>query len=259
MSKNLWFTDFNVRGRSPYLLICFPFSGAGANIFRTWANELDNANLLAVQLPGRERRIMENPIDDLDSLVNELADALEPRLDRPYLLFGHSMGALIAYRLALAMEAKPMKAARHLIVSAYRSPEVPNRNRSLHNLSDPEFIDELKKYGGTPEEILQHEESMDLLLPMLRADFRMHETYRHGDEPPLDCPISAFAGESDSLVPMADMALWSSKTVGGFDLKRFKGGHFFLQESRSELLAAIQDRINQHLLEDILSRQGVKP
>jgi medium-chain acyl-[acyl-carrier-protein] hydrolase len=253
MSANKWFNDFNLEGRAPYLLVCFPYSGAGANVFRPWAGALDNADVLAAQLPGRERRIVEPPIGDLEELVQSLVPALMSRIDRPYLLFGHSMGALIAYRIALELGRLGIRRPQRLIVSGYRSPELSSRNRSLHTLSDQEFIVELKKYGGTPDEILQHEETMQLLLPMIRADFRIHETYRHAPQPAADFPITAFTGKADHLVPNEDMLPWADKTAAGFEQRLFDGGHFFLHEQRDAVLGAIQEIVNEHIKDDIFT------
>lgn len=252
MTTDNWFTDFNLGGRAPYLLVCFPYSGAGANVFRSWAGALDNADVLAAQLPGRERRIAEPAIGDLDALVAGLLPALIARIDRPYLLFGHSMGALIAYRVALELERRGVQPPKQLIVSGYRSPELGSRNRVLHTLSDSEFIVELQRYGGTPDEVLQHEETMQLLLPMLRADFRIHETYRHAPQPAAQFPIAAFTGMADHLVPGEDMAPWRDKTAAGFEQRLFGGGHFFLLENRDAVLGALQDIVNEHIKDDIL-------
>ncbi|ATG90640.1 thioesterase II family protein [Methylomonas koyamae] len=252
MITDNWFTDFNLGGRAPYLLICFPYSGAGANVFRSWAGALDNADVLAALLPGRERRIAEPAIGDLEELVAALLPALLARLDRPYLLFGHSMGALIAYRVALELGRRGVRPPKRLIVSGYRSPELSSRNRLLHTLSDSEFVVELQRYGGTPNEVLQHEETMQLLLPMLRADFRIHETYRHAPQPAAEFPIAAFTGRADHLVPGEDMAAWRDKTAADFQHRLFDGGHFFISEQRQAVLAALQDIVNEHIKDDIL-------
>lgn len=248
--KPQWIVNHKPNDQAPFRMLCIPNSGGGTAMFYDWIGKLDNVEICALALPGRERRIMEPAVDSMSELMDILVPEMESLTDKPLFLFGHSMGALIAYELAHQLPVSPL----HLFVSGYRSPEIKNNNRVLHNLDDNEFVKELRGYGGTPDEVLQHRETMSLLLPMLRADFKLHETYVFRNRGPLNIPVSAFAGASDRIVPPADMALWRNKTVAAFEFHTLSGEHFFIQDSQQELFSLIQARVNDHLYETILAQ-----
>lgn len=243
-----WFTSFGItRPQAPARLLCLPGSGSGAAQFRPWCAPLAHVELHAAILPGRERRLQEAPIGNLAELLDRLLPAVAALADRPYFLLGHSMGALIAFELAHALAQRGLPLPRRLFVCGYRSPELPRRNRELHQLSDDDFIEALRGYGGTPEAVLSDRATMDLLLPMIRADFRLHETHqvRHGQ--PLPVPISAFAGDSDHLVAAADMAGWRNHSSRHFEMQHFPGGHFFVHEALEQVATALNRRIQDDL------------
>lgn len=242
LSRNRWFTNYNAQGFHRARLFCFPFSGGGSPVFRGWTGALPEVEIVAALLPGRERRLAEPPVRELRDLVDSLVSAMEPMLDRPFALFGHSMGALIAYEVARRLEALRLPLPIRLFASAFRSPERPNPSRPIHHLPDREFVEELRRYGGTPEGILENPEMLALVLPTLKADFRLHEVYVHPFRLPLDCPITAFAGAQDHVVPPAEMQGWERhgrRGHRGHRLMVFPGGHFFLQDSRNQLLAEV--------------------
>ncbi|WBS03483.1 alpha/beta fold hydrolase [Pseudoduganella sp. SL102] len=208
-----WFTHFS--RPAPHAgarLLCLPSSGGGSTLYRPWLGGLEDVELQAALLPGRERRMLEAPVQTMAAMVDGLVPAVTALADRPYFLFGHSMGALIAFELTRALVARAVPLPRRLFVSAFRAPDMPNPKRDLHALPDDEFIDALRDYGGTPEAVLRHRETMDAMLPMLRADFRMHETYRYHAARPLPVPITALAGRADDAVPASQMAGWAKQT-----------------------------------------------
>jgi len=212
-------------------LFCFPYAGAGALIFRTWSDSLPaDVEVCPVQLPGRGTRMTERPFTQLSLLVEALAQALAPLLDGPFAFFGHSLGALISFELARRIRRQYGLHPARLFVSAARAPQIPHRGPSIHTLPDKEFFMELRRLNGTPSELLGHEELMEIMLPILRADFALYETYLYSIEPPLNCPISAFGGLQDSKVSESDLGAWRAQTSVSFSLQMFPGDHFFLKQ-----------------------------
>ncbi len=212
-------------------LFCFPYAGAGALIFRTWSDGLPaDVEVCPVQLPGRGTRLMERPFTHFSPLIEALAQALVPLLDKPFAFFGHSLGALVSFELVRRIRRQYGVHPVHLFVSAGRAPQIPHRGRPIHTLPDREFLMELRRLNGTPSELLGHEELMEIMLPVLRADFAVYETYRYSTEPPLNCPISAFGGLQDHEVSESDLEAWRAQTSVSFSLRMFPGDHFFLKQ-----------------------------
>jgi len=212
-------------------LFCFPYAGAGALIFRTWPDGLPaDIEICPVQLPGRETRLMERPFTQLSPLIEALAQALVPLLDKPFAFFGHSFGALVSFELARRFRRQYGMHPVRLFVSAGRAPQIPHRGPHIHSLPDKEFLMELRRMNGTPSELLAHEELMEIMLPVLRADFAVYETYLYSTEPPLDCPISALGGLQDHRVSDSDLEAWRAQTSVSFSLRMFPGDHFFLKQ-----------------------------
>jgi medium-chain acyl-[acyl-carrier-protein] hydrolase len=209
-------------------LFCLPCAGGGASAFRTWRADLPaSIDICPIQLPGRESRLHEHPFTAMEPLVAAMADGLERHLHTPYALFGHSMGALIAFELARELRRRGAPDAVRLFVAGFASPETP-RTRERHRLNDRDLIEELRDFGGTPAVLLNDAEMMRHVLPILRADFSVIETYRRRDEAPLDIPISGFAGADDREAPAAAMTGWGRHSSAGYRLTVFAGDHFFV-------------------------------
>jgi medium-chain acyl-[acyl-carrier-protein] hydrolase len=243
-------------------LFAFPYAGAGPGIFQSWPQDLpDGVEVAALLLPGRERRLREPAFHRMEPLVEALALALQPYLDRPFAFFGHSMGALTCYELACRLEGQGGPQPTALFLSGRRSPSAAPKSRPMHNLSDAELQQELRRIGGTPPEIFQYEELLRLLLPTLRADFAVVETYAPTPRPPLRCPIRAFGGWEDSLASREDLSCWRDYTQADFRLHMFAGGHFFIQTAATRFLEALRHEL-ELLLAGLSSggaRQGVPP
>jgi medium-chain acyl-[acyl-carrier-protein] hydrolase len=173
---------------------------------------------------------MERPFAQLSPLVEALAQALAPLLDKPFAFFGHSLGALISFELARQFRRQYGVHPVRLFVSAGRAPHIPHRGPPIHTLAEKEFLAELRRLNGTPSEILDHEELMEIMLPLLRADFALYENYVYSTEPPLNCPISAFGGIQDHRVNESDLEAWRAQTTASFSLRMFPGDHFFLKQ-----------------------------
>jgi len=214
-------------------LFCLPFAGGGASFYAGWARQLGDVELCAFRLPGREQRILESPLSDLQALIPPLLDSLRARVDAPYALFGHSLGGLVAFELARAARRAGLPAPDQLFVSGSSAPDQA-RIAAITHLPDREFLDRVREYGGMPEQVLREPELLELILPALRADFRVSETYSYAVEPPLECPIVALGGTDD--IPEESLRRWAAQTSGPFTLWMFSGGHFFLRDHQAEIV-----------------------
>lgn len=232
-------------------LICLPFAGGMAQSFHPWAEPLSMvAELCAVALPGRGTRIKEPSIDRMDELTAAVSDAVRGLLDRPFALFGHSMGALLAYELARELERTGAPAPLRLFVSGFRAPDLPARGDPLHVLPDDALAGRLDEFGGTPPKVMESNAMMELFLPPARADLAACETYEHVPGPPLEVPITAFGGRDDRLVSEDELRAWRRHTSGAFTARFFEGGHFYLREREAEFVEVLG-----WLLEDELVSQ----
>lgn len=215
-------------------------------MYSSWSAGLPlNVEICSLQFPGRENRLKEPLITRITSLVLELTDAISPELTKPFAFFGHSMGALIAFELVRELYRQKKPSPLQLIVSGHRAPQLPDSALPIHALPENEFIKEIGRLNGTPEIVLQHEELMRLVLPTLRADLEMCETYQYLDQAPLQCPILAFGGLQDPKVDQKELTAWQEQTSGSFELQMFTGNHFFLHTSRGAVLHAIASQLQQ--------------
>jgi medium-chain acyl-[acyl-carrier-protein] hydrolase len=218
-------------------LFCFPYAGGGALNFRTWSQGLPvSVEVCAVELPGRGKRIWEAPFTQALPLVQAIAHALLPYLDKPFAFFGHSMGALVSFEVARLLRREYGIAPVHLFVSGRSAPQLPAKEPPIHALPEPAFIEELRRLNGTPEAVLENVELMELLLPILRADFAVLETYVYATEPPLQCPITAFGGLQDVKVSVDRLEAWRQQTSADFSRQMLPGDHFFVQSAQPLLL-----------------------
>jgi medium-chain acyl-[acyl-carrier-protein] hydrolase len=228
------------RPKARLRLICLPCAGGAASRYREWPRHLpDDVEVVSVQLPGREDRFDEAAIDSMDRLTAPLLDGLSGCLDRPFALFGHSMGALIAFELARTLRASGLEPV-HLFVAASRAPHrIPTGPGNRYALPDPDFIEVLLGMNGVPGELRENPEWMEFVLPTLRCDFKLAEQYLSRPRAPLQCPLSVFGGRQDAEVKQGDLQAWSCHTSGPFLLRMLPGDHFFVNSSRAELLQLI--------------------
>lgn len=241
-----WIAYRKLRPQARLRLFCFPYAGGGALIFRTWADGLPaDVEVCPVQLPGRGTRLMEPPFTQLLPLIQALAQALLPLLDKPFAFFGHSLGALVSFELARQLRRQYGVQPVRLFVSAGRAPQLPHRGLPVHTLPEGDFLAELRRLNGTPRAVLEHEELMQIALPILRADFAVYETYVYATEPPLNCPISTFGGLRDRTVSQSDLEAWREQTSGSFSLQMFSGDHFFLTTTQPLLLRVLSQELHR--------------
>jgi medium-chain acyl-[acyl-carrier-protein] hydrolase len=249
LSSTPWLQYWQPKPGARVRLFCFPYAGGSAGLFRTWSAQLPlDIEVCPIQLPGREQRIGEKPYTSLSELINSLLFLLDQYLDRPFAFFGHSMGALISFEFARALHRTHRHVSPiHLFVSAHRAPQLPSQHPPIHSLSDILFLDELRRFNGTPEDVLQHAELLQLLLPLLRADFTLAETYHYIPERPLSCPISVFGGLQDLENAPATLEAWSEQTSKLCKVYSFPGDHFYIRQSQTSLLSILAQELIQDL------------
>lgn len=237
-SEGAWFVTPRANPRAAVRLFCFPFAGGGTMTFREWPESMSSmVEVVSVQLPGRDRRRTEPPIPSVGAMVESIAGAMGPHLDRPFLLCGHSMGAVLAFETARELRRRARRTPDGIIVSGRRAPHLPDPGPTMHTLSDVDFKSRLREMNGTPPEVLESDELMDLVLPTLRADFQACETHVYRDEPALDCPLLALGGDADPDVEVESVAAWAPYTTAEFESVIITGDHFFIQTRAPEYLA----------------------
>ena len=226
-------------------LFCFPYAGSSAAIFRTWPHHLPAyVEVCPIEFPGRGTRLMEAPFTQLTPLVHALAQVLGPLLNKPFALFGHSLGALVGFELARQLRRQFDVQPVRLLVSAAPAPQTPPRHRPIHAVPDGEFLEELRRLNGTPGEVLKHAELMRIMLPILRADFAVYETYAYSHESPFACGISSFGGVQDHRVNRDDLDGWREQTTASFSLRMLPGDHFFLNTDQQMLLQVLSQELH---------------
>jgi medium-chain acyl-[acyl-carrier-protein] hydrolase len=229
-------------------LFCFPYAGGGSAVFRQWQEELPpSVEVCPVHLPGRPPRLREPALTQIPPLVRSLARDMRPYFDKPFALFGHSMGALISFEMARLLRREYGVEPLHLFVSGRSAPQLGVKEAKTHDLPQPEFIEELRGLNGTPPEVFEHPELLAMMLPLLRADFSVCQTYAYTDEPPLNLPITAFGGLQDTNVSRAELEPWGEQTSESFMLRMIHGDHFFINTSRQILLRALALDLLQHI------------
>jgi medium-chain acyl-[acyl-carrier-protein] hydrolase len=235
-----WLAYREVNPRARVRMFCFPYAGGGASVYRGWASLLPaDVEVCPVQLPGRESRLRDQPFSRPEPMIETLAEVLQPYMDLPFVFFGHSMGGMISFELARELRRRGRKLPLALFVSGRRAPQVPAREEPIHELPEPEFIAKLRELNGTPEEVLQHAELMKLLMPILRADFAVNETYVYTEEEPFDLALSAFGGLGDEEVTREDVEGWRQHTRGRFRMRMLPGDHFFVHSAKDLILEAV--------------------
>ncbi|HZI10884.1 MAG TPA: alpha/beta fold hydrolase [Myxococcus sp.] len=221
-------------------LFCFPYAGGASSIYGRWQGDFpEDIEVCAVELPGRRARGREPFIRRAAPLVEAAAQGLAPYLDLPFAFFGHSMGALLAFELALHLRRTGGPEPRALFLSAAAAPHLPKTRTPLWNLPDDAFLAGIRGYGGTPDEVFAEPGFLALFLPILRADFEVFDTYEYEDDGPLDCPVHVYGGRDDERVTPGQLRAWGEVARGLESVELFPGGHFYLNEQRPALTGAI--------------------
>lgn len=226
-------------------LFCFPYAGGGASLFRLWQENLSTeVDVCPVQLPGRESRIKELPYDNLYLLIEKLFEVMYPALNTPFVFLGYSLGGLISFELSRLLRRKVGILPDHLIIAACPAPHVPDLHSPVHQLPRSEFIESLKEMEGTPTEVFNDPGLLDFFIPLLRADFKIYETYHYSPDLPLACPISVYGGLGDESVPVDSLQSWQEQTTSSFKRRMFPGNHYFIRDNTHTLFQAILDDLS---------------
>ncbi|MER0449669.1 alpha/beta fold hydrolase [Streptomyces sp. Edi4] len=240
--KSDWIQRYHPAPDAKNRLVCFPYAGGAASYFHPVSRMLSpEIDVLAVQYPGRQDRRTEPPSASIEELARHVTTALRPWADRPLTLLGHSMGAMVAYEVARLLT-QDGAAPLSLVVSGRRSP-TSVRQESVHQRDDEGIVAEMERLGGSDLRAFQDPELRALFLPVIRADYKAVETYRHQAGPALSCPVLALLGDSDPMASLEETRAWAQHTSGPFELRTFPGGHFYLNSHAVAVTEAVRDHI----------------
>jgi surfactin synthase thioesterase subunit len=254
-SGDLWVRHFHPSATAVSRLICFPHAGGSASYFYPVSAALaPNIEVLAVQYPGRQDRRTEKKLEDIGELADRAFEAVVPWCQGPVALFGHSMGAILAFEVARRLERDAGISILALIVSGRRGPAT-HRTETVHLRGTAGVAAEMRRLSGTSALLLDDQELADMVLPATRSDYKAIETYRYQPGPALSCAILALAGEDDPLTTKAEVEDWAQHTNGGFDLEIYPGGHFYLNDRLAEIIK----RISDYLISLRADRTGDRP
>lgn len=244
MTARGWLRCYRPQQAARVRLVCFPHAGGSASWFRQWPTHLPDAvELHAVQYPGREDRFGEGCLTDMDTLADAAADALCPLLDRPVALFGHSMGAAVAFEVAARLATRGRGLPMHLFASARHAPHDPSPVTDVHLRDDAGVVAELHRLGGTVSPLLDDADLLPLVLPAVRADHQLIETYRGAPGRVLDCPVTVLLGSDDTEVTPEQARGWYASTRGTVGIEEFAGGHFYLADVTGDVVTSIVGRL----------------
>lgn len=217
-------------------------------MFHGWSDAMgDSIEVCALQLPGRETRFLEVREKDINNLIKNIAQSLESYQDKPFAIFGYSLGSLLAFEVCRELRRRNMKMPMQLFIAAMSAPQLPPPHPPIASLEDKEFIQKVEYYYQPEGEAWNNLELREFLLPVLKGDITLYEMYEYQEEAPLDCPIDVFAAEQDRATPLESTRHWSEQT--GAEMKHyvFAGGHFFLDDAIDEIQGLVSTSLKQRL------------
>ncbi|MTJ51626.1 thioesterase [Anabaena sp. UHCC 0253] len=237
---NSWVTCPQPNPQAKIRLFCLPYAGGSATVFRTWPDYLPSSiEVCPLELPGRGRQMRLPLYTKMQLLVKEIAQNISPYLDKPFAIFGHSMGGLVSFELTRLLRSDYGLTPLHLFIAARNAPQVTPTKKPIYNLPDPEFWQEIRNFNGTPDDVMKNTEIMKLFLPILRADFTVLDTYIYTHQPAFDFPISVFGGLKDQEFTDYELEAWCEQTIAPFSLQMIDGDHFFINKARNILLKSV--------------------
>jgi medium-chain acyl-[acyl-carrier-protein] hydrolase len=239
-SLSPWVVRHEPRPLATAAVVCFGVAGGNASSFKDWSRQLPpSTEVWAIQLPGRQQRILERPQTRLIPLASLLAEFLSPLLPRHWAAFGTCTGALLAYEVVARIRDLNGRQPFRFVSACCRAPSLPDRDAPIHKLPDADLVRQLHQLGGTNLEVLEHPEFMAQILGVMREDFEMAETYPGTALAAIDCPITAFSGQDDEVVLAEEVRQWSRHTQSAFDHVELPGGHFLVETNPIPLLSAL--------------------
>jgi len=225
-------------------LFCFPHAGGSSESYRSWQGWLpEQIDLCLGYLPGRGKGLREQAFTQTAPLVKAIADRILPEIDIPYALYGHSMGATIAFELARELFQRQYTPPQHLFVSGRRAPQCPRTEPITFNLPHNEFIAELRRLNGTPRDLLENPELLELFMDLLRADFELVDTYEYHPAERLSCPITVYGGLHDKEVSAENCNAWKEQTSASFNMRMVSGDHFFIRNPVQDFVTAFRSDV----------------
>lgn len=235
--RNPWIHQVRENPSAKIRLFCFPFSGATAATYFPWTEILPSViEVCPVQYPGHGNRMGEPLVHRMELMVDQAVQAFQESLDKPYITFGHSLGALLSFEFLHALRLKGYPLPKIMFVSGHGAPHLPDPNPPIHHLPDKEFLQTLKDLNGMTSEFFESQELMEMLVPVLRADFEICDYYQYKKITPFDFPIFAYGGLMDPFVHKNDLESWREHTTSAFNIRMFPGDHFYINHSRMHLL-----------------------
>lgn len=233
-----WFTFQKNSPLANLRVFLFPFAGGDVNAYYNWNRYLPlGIELVYTKLPGRGMLFNEPAFNSIEPLVYHLCKAIKPFTSTPFVFFGHSMGALIAFELCLELRRQNLNQPQCLFLSALKAPQLMNQNvKQIHQLPDDELMQEIAKLGGIPKELLVDKELLEILLPTLRADMCLCETYKYRETEPLTIPLVIFGGSCDPLVSKEELEAWQTQSNNKVIINTYRGGHFYFMDGLQPFL-----------------------
>ncbi|MFK3863718.1 thioesterase II family protein [Pseudoalteromonas rhizosphaerae] len=256
LSKSPWLYIPKPNVNAHVKLICFPYAGGSTRSFSNWVKILpDYVELIMIAMPGRGSRFSEASADCMDTLTDTLLNELSPHLSRETIFFGHSLGARVAFEVYRKLKKSGVQGPCHFIASGSANPGKDRSAENTHSLSDTDFIKKLRNLNGTPPEVLENEELMTLFIPVLRADFKLADTYCYNGSEQLPCNVTVFMGLDDEISEQEQLA-WQHFFSGQLTFKKFNGDHFFI-DSHNEIVGnAVCDLIQEIFIDKTLTHVG---
>ena len=243
-----WLPRMRPKAGSKLSLFCFPYAGGTSYTYNSWDSLLSPLiEVCPVELPGRAGRMNEPAATSIVRLVKSMASALLPYMDKPFAFFGHSMGALISFELARELRRSHQLQPARMFVSACLPPRRErSREKVTYNLPEGEFMETLRSLNGTPKEVLEHSELMQLTMPLLRADFEACQTYEYIAEPPLDCPLTVVGGLQDKQISRSDLDGWREQTTSTCTVRMLSGDHLFINTAQTFILGMLAEELSEY-------------
>lgn len=245
--NNNWIVRFEANAQARLRLFCFSYAGGSARAFSTWWKDLpDDVEVVAMQLPGRDERMLEQPFTDFFPLIQALQNAILPLIgDLPFVFFGHSLGSLLAFELARHLKRQGLPEPERLLLSAGLPPNAVQTDASLKQIFEKDTVEFAQTLNGIPDSVLKDQGLMRIVIPILRTDLNLIHSYHYLDAPTLDRDITVFAGSRDLLVPPDLMMKWRELTTGGFESRVYEGDHFFIHSCQATVLAEVTKQLEQ--------------